>query len=53
MPQTDPMPDQEPAPETSAEPEAKSLSWGETIAAAMRRLATDPEALAAVEKRIF
>jgi hypothetical protein len=53
MPQTNPMPDQELLPETSAEPETTPLSWGESIAASMRKLATDPEVLAAIEKRAF
>lgn len=37
----------------SDRPEAGSLTWGESLAAAMRRLSTDPKALAKVEKRAF
>ncbi|MFO0114479.1 MAG: hypothetical protein ACK53F_05760 [Betaproteobacteria bacterium] len=38
---------------SSSKPEAKSLSWGESIAAALRELATNPEELAKIEKRAF
>lgn len=37
----------------SDRPEARSLTWGESLAAAMRRVSTDPKALAKVEKRAF